>query len=165
MKSVFASLVSVVIGTLPLACSGSPAAPSASIPLRAADFVGDYKLTVQIDAGCVGFESRRVWAYRAILEDRGYVSMHVLGGAFAEPVEIGQLYLQNNAQFRFVFNIHDELFERPPESPELLLYGGGDATGTGSDISGVIRGSASLTGRAGNPCTGSHSFALARVAG
>ena len=164
VKRHLASVVSAVISTSLLGCAGPPTAPSLSAPLRAA-FAGDYTLTVQIDEGCVEFESRRVWAYRAILEDLGYLSVRVLGGAFTEPTAVGQLYVFDNSQFRFLLNIHDELFDRIPASQELLIYGAGDATGTASSISGVFRGTASLLGRSGNPCAGSHSFTFVRQAG
>ena len=157
VKRHLASVVSAVISTSLLGCAGPPTAPSLSAPLRAA-FAGDYTLTVQIDEGCVEFESRRVWAYRAILEDLGYLSVRVLGGAFTEPTAVGQLYVFDNSQFRF-------LLDRIPASQELLIYGAGDATGTVSSISGVFRGTASLLGRSGNPCAGSHSFTFVRQAG
>ncbi len=164
MKRHLASVVSAVISTSLLGCAGPPTAPSLSAPMRAA-FAGDYTLTVQIDEGCVEFESRRVWVYRAILEDLGYLSVRVLGGAFTEPTAVGQLYVFDNSQFRFLLNIHDELFDRIPASQELLIYAAGDATGTASSISGVVRGTASLQGRSGNPCAGSHSFTFLRQAG
>ena len=77
----------------------------------------------------------------------------------------GAAYVFDNSQFRFLLNIHDELFDRIPAAQVLLIYGAGDATGTASSISGVFRGTASLLGRSGNPCAGSHSFTFVRQAG
>jgi hypothetical protein len=99
------------------------------------------------------------------MEDLGYLSVRVLGGAFTEPTAVGQLYVFDNSQFRFLLNIHDELSDRIPESQELLIYAAGDATGNASSIAGVVRGTASLPGRSGNPCEGSHSFTFIRQAG
>ena len=105
-----------------------------------------------------------MWAYGAILEDRGYISIRALGGAFTEPTDVGQLYRQDDSRFRIVLNFNYDGLDHYPESPQLLLYGGGDATGTGSSISGAILGTASLTGRLGVGCAGSHRFAFVRQA-
>ena len=159
-------VVSFVISISLLACSTSPTAPTSLAPPPVANVAGDYALTVLIDERCVEFpESLRVWAYRAILEDQGYISIRVVGGAFTEPTAVGQLYVHGNSRFRFVLNFDYEGLDRYPESPELLLYGGGTAVGTGSSISGAVLGTASFTGRAGIRCDGSHRFTFARRAG
>lgn len=149
-----------------LGCTTSPVAPASLPPPPAAKFAGDYALTIETDEKCTEFpESLRVWAYSAVLEDHGYLSIQVFGRGFNEPIVVGQLYTQGDSQFRFVLNFNYEELEHYPESPQLLLYGVGDATGSESTISGAILGSASITGRVPRVgCVGSHRFTFVRQA-
>ena len=156
-----------VMLTAMLGCTTSPAAPTSLGPPSAAKFAGDYALTIQIDEKCVEFpDSLKIWTYRAVLEDQGYISIRVVGGAFTEPTVVGQFYLQDESRFRFVLNFNYDELDHYPKSPELLLYGSGEAIASESTISGAILGSASLTGRfAGIGCAGPHRFIFARQTG
>jgi hypothetical protein len=159
-------VVSCVMLTALPACTTSPTAPSPSALPPAATFAGDYALTLQIDEKCVEFpEYLRVWEYSATLEDHGYISIRVLGRAFTEPTVVGQLYIHDNPRFRFVLNFNYDELDHYPKSPELVLYGAGDASDTGSSISGAISGTASLTGGVRVGCAGSHRFMFVRQAG
>jgi hypothetical protein len=149
-----------------LGCTASPSAPSSFLPPPTAKFAGNYALTIEIDEKCAEFpESLRVWAYRAVLEDHGYLSLQVLGKGFNEPIVVGQLYVQDDSRFRFLLNFNYEELDHYPDSPRLLLYGSGDAAGTDSNMYGVILGNASLTGLVrGVGCAGSHRFTFVRQA-
>ena len=163
MRMYVVSIGTWLVSCALVSCGTSPTAPSSSAQPSAGSVAGQYTLTLQIDEGCIEFPGAlRTWSYEAILEDHGYISIRVLGRAFTEPTVVGQLYMQDDSRFRFVLNFDYEMLDRYPESQELLLYGGGDATGTRWSISGTVLGTASLTGRAGVRCAGSHRLTFDR---
>ena len=94
--------LSVVIALAIAGCS-SPATPTQPTSAGAApapfpdlaEMAGAYTLTIDIDDSCSTLPAAaRHRVYRAVLEDRGwhFLTLRVVGGGFAEPTQIGDLF-------------------------------------------------------------------------
>jgi hypothetical protein len=145
----------------------SPASPTAldtsSKASPAAKFAGEYVLTIEIDQTCQFAEASRVWPFSAVLKEKEYLDLEVVGGGFEEPAVVGQLYWGADSRFFIVININYEEAQHYPRSPQLLIYGAGHATALDSTIVGAIPGEVSITGNeTKSRCAGSHRLTLVR---
>jgi hypothetical protein len=157
------------------ACSGSTAAPSplqSQPPSPFAGIVGNYTLTIDLDQKCTNIpQSLRERIYDVALQDEGqFLEVHITDEGFGYLG--GDLWPQQNSESRFDFRWNDRFdgaggcdYPDPTGSTPFYLCGNGTATITGSTLSGVIRGGASLAGGApAASCTDAeHRFTFIRV--
>ena len=156
-------------------CTASPSAPSSSAPSTASPFtniVGDYVLTIEIDASCRSIpEPLRKRTYNVVLEDKGWHFMPIrmaeegygyLGGEIWPP--------GSDSRYRVEWNNFEDIggcdYPEVTESTQFYVCGDGFGILSGSDISGVMSGNAFLETSRASSCAGapSHRFMLARKA-
>ena len=181
ISRVLIALVALALG----ACSQplTPSAPPAGTvpPARFADLqpmVGRFILTIALDGNCSAFPPlAQVRSYRATLEDRGwhYLVVSVLGGGFAEPVQIGDLMtgelslrIPTEPQLRWN-QFEGDVDGREPlgDAGTLSLSGSGPALRTPSGFLATVTGTAFLTrdGRVSARCVGEHRFVFDSIVG
>lgn len=174
----------VVAGALAVAGCSSPVTPTqptpvAPVPARFPDLVemaGMYTLTIDVDDSCSAIPAAaRHHVYRAVLEDRGwhFLILHVVGGGFAEPTQMGDVFSGQLNPFHSVdpqlrWNVEDIGVEGKAEpltgGRKLVMTANGPIGRSASTLYGALAGNAYIA--AGNTtvahCQGTVHFLFER---
>ena len=115
---------------------------------------GAYTLTLDVDEACSAIPvAARHHVYRAVLEDRGwhFLILHVVGGGFTDPTQIGDIFSGDLSPFQRVdpqlrWNIQDIGLEGKAEplagGRKLVISANGPIGRGASTLYGALTGNA-----------------------